>query len=100
QRHGDGALRVGRPLAVALVDVQIIGDDAKLLAGHLENFVVVNRVHHYISATLGVHRKAAICARQVASSNRKLWSAATFRRFGSARVTRAGDRVSRSRTFL
>ena len=31
-----------RPLAIVLVDVQIICDDAKLLAGHLENFVIVN----------------------------------------------------------
>ncbi len=37
----------------SLVDVQIIGDDAKLLASHLENFVVVNRVNRCISATLG-----------------------------------------------
>ena len=44
QRHGDGALGVRRPFAIALVDVQIIGDDAKLLASHLENFVVVDRV--------------------------------------------------------
>ena len=57
QRHGDGALRIRRPFAVVLVDVQIIGDDAKLLASHLENFVVVNRVHRCISATLGVHGK-------------------------------------------
>ncbi len=57
QRHGDGAFGIRRPFAVVLVDVQIIGDDAKLLASHLENFVVVNRVYRCISATLGLHGK-------------------------------------------
>ena len=78
-----GALGVRRPFAIALIDVQVIGDDAKLLASHLENFVVVNRVHRCISATLSVHGKAAICAGQVASSTAKLWSAghvAVFKR--------------------
>ena len=42
ERHCDGALRIRRPLAIALVDVQIVGDDPKLFAGHLENFVIVN----------------------------------------------------------
>src|SRR5207245_8600263 len=45
QRYGDGAFRIRRPLAIVLVDVQIICDDAKLLAGHLENFIIVNRRH-------------------------------------------------------
>ena len=57
QRHGDGALGIRRPFAIALVDVQVIGDDAKLLASHLENFVVVNRVCRCICATLVVHGK-------------------------------------------
>ena len=57
QRHRDRAFGVRRPFPVVLVDVQIIGDDAKLLAGHLENFVVVNRVCRSISATLGLHGK-------------------------------------------
>ena len=57
QRHRNSAFGVRRPFAVVLVDVQIIGDDAKLLAGHLENFVVVNRVCRSISATLGLHGK-------------------------------------------
>ncbi len=42
KRHSDGALRIRRPLAVALIDVQVIGDDAELVARHLENFVVVD----------------------------------------------------------
>src|SRR5215218_3539439 len=71
QRHGDGAFGVRRPFPVVLVDVQIIRDDAKLLAGHLENFVIVNRVNRWISATLGLHGKLLICAAHVASSNRK-----------------------------
>ena len=72
QCHGHRALRIRRPFSVALVDVQIIGDDAKLLASHLENFVVVNGVHRCISATLGFHGKPAICAWRVASSTGKL----------------------------
>jgi len=43
QRHGDGALRISGPFPVVLIDAEIIGDDPKLLASHLENFVVVNR---------------------------------------------------------
>ncbi len=57
ERHRNRTLRIGSPFPVVLVDVQIIGDDAKLLAGHLENFVVVNRVYRCISATLGLHGK-------------------------------------------
>ena len=57
QRHGDGALWIRRPFPVVLVDVQIIGDDAKLLARHLENFVVVNRVCRRVRPTLVVHGK-------------------------------------------
>ena len=75
QRHGDGAFGIRRPFAIALVDVQIIGDDAKLLASHLENFVVVNRVCRCISATLGRPWEAAICAGHVASSTAKLTGA-------------------------
>ena len=48
KRYRNGAFGVRRPFPVVLVDVQIIGDDAKLLAGHLKNFVVVNRVYRYI----------------------------------------------------
>ena len=57
ERHRNRAFGVRRPFTVALVDVQIIGDDAKLLASHLENFIVVNRVHRCVSATLGLHGK-------------------------------------------
>src|SRR5215831_17488636 len=76
ERHGNRALGVRRPFCVVLVNVQVIGDDAKLLASHLKNFVVINRVHRWIRATLSLHGKAAICAGRVASSTAKLWSAA------------------------
>src|SRR4029077_692656 len=75
QRHGDGALWISCPFAVVLIDVQIIGDDTKLLAGHLKNFVVVNRVYRCVSGALGLHWETAICAGHVASSTAKLWSA-------------------------
>ena len=42
QSHGDGALGVRRPFPVVLINVQVIGDDAELVARHFENFVVVN----------------------------------------------------------
>ena len=41
ERDGDGALRVHQPIAIVLIDLQVIGDDLELVAGHLENFVVV-----------------------------------------------------------
>ena len=72
QRDRNRAFGVCGPFAVAFVDVQIIGDDAKLLASHLENLVIVNRVYRWISATPGFHGKAAICAWRVASSTGKL----------------------------
>src|SRR5262249_2328730 len=74
QCHGDRPLWIRGPFTGALVDVQIVGNDAKLLASHLKNFVVINRMHCCISATLGFHRKPAICAGHVASSTPKLWS--------------------------
>jgi hypothetical protein len=42
QRHSDRAFRIRRPLAVARIDVQVIGDDTELVARHFENFVIVN----------------------------------------------------------
>src|SRR5437667_10735912 len=39
----DRALRIHQPVAIVVIDAQIIGDDLKLVAGHLKNFVVVNR---------------------------------------------------------
>ena len=42
QRDGHGALRIHEPIAIVLIDVQVIGDDLELVAGHLEDFVVVN----------------------------------------------------------
>ena len=72
QRDRHRAFGVCGPFAVALVDVQIIGDDAKLLASHLENFVIVDRMHRCLSATRVVHGRIAICAGEVTPSNRKL----------------------------
>src|SRR5438045_8298266 len=43
QRHRDRAFRIHQPNAIVLVDTEIIGNDLKLVAGHFENFVVVNR---------------------------------------------------------
>ena len=78
-----GAFGVRRPFAVALVDVQIIGDDAKLLASHLENFVVVNRVCRCICATLVVHGKLLFA---LSTRRRQLRNFGDIRRSGSARV--------------
>src|SRR5215468_3149350 len=75
ERHRNRPFGIRRPFAIAFVDVQMIGDDAKLLASHLKDFVVVNRVRRCISGTLGVHRKPAICAEHEKSSTEKLWSA-------------------------
>ena len=33
---------IHQPIAIVSVDVQVIGDDLELVAGHLENFVVVD----------------------------------------------------------
>jgi hypothetical protein len=57
QRHGNRAFGVRRPFAIAFIDVQVISDDAKLLASHPENFIIVNRVCRCICATLVVHGK-------------------------------------------
>src|SRR6266566_3567296 len=43
QGDGDGALRIHQPFTIVLVDAEVIGNDLKLVAGHLKNFVVVNR---------------------------------------------------------
>ena len=42
QRDRDGALREHEPIAIVLIDLQVIGDDLELVASHLEYFVVVN----------------------------------------------------------
>ena len=100
QRHGDRAFGVRRPFAIAFIDVQVIGDDAKLLASHPENFVVVNRVCRCICATLGRPWEAAICAGHEASSTAKLWNARHSQVWGAHASTRAGERVSRSRELF
>src|SRR5262249_26490048 len=97
--HSDCAFGVRRPFAVIFVYVQIIGDHSKLLARHLENFVVVNRVHRCGSATLSFHGKVAICAWQVASSTAKLWIAAT-RKVWVAHASRVLASASRNRRVL
>src|SRR5437660_11066477 len=42
KRDGDGTLGIHQSLAIVLVDAEIIGNDLELVAGHFENFVVVN----------------------------------------------------------
>ena len=42
KRHRDGALRIHQPIAIVAIDVQIIGNDRELIAGHLEYVVVIN----------------------------------------------------------
>ncbi len=42
ESHGHRALGVHQPVAIVFVDVQVIGDDLELVAGHCEDFVVVN----------------------------------------------------------
>src|SRR5260370_7406117 len=43
KRDGDGTLGIHQSLAIVPVDAEIIGNDPELVAGHFENFVVVNR---------------------------------------------------------
>ena len=42
QRDGDGAFRVHEAIAMVLIDIQVIGDHPKLIAGHSKHVVVVN----------------------------------------------------------
>src|SRR6266849_7770027 len=67
QGHCHGALGICRPFAIARVDIQVISNDLKLVAGHLENFVVVNR---HGNAPIERKYRLAICARQIEPSNR------------------------------
>ena len=48
---GDGALRIHEAIAIVRVDVQIIGDDRELIAGHLKYVVVIN-IHKSAPRTL------------------------------------------------
>src|SRR5437762_13502499 len=43
QGDREGALRIHQPFTIVLVDAEVIGNDLKLVTGHLKNFVVVNR---------------------------------------------------------
>src|SRR4051812_9898569 len=42
QRDGNGALRIHQPVAIVFIDVEIVGDDLKLITGHSKHVVVVN----------------------------------------------------------
>ncbi len=42
ERHRHRPFRIHQPIAVVLIDVQVIRDDLKLVASHLENFVMVD----------------------------------------------------------
>jgi len=60
---------------MVLVDFEVIGDDAKLLAGHFENVVLIDAqrwTHRFAGAERGAP-KSGICACCLASSNRIRW---------------------------
>jgi len=42
QSDGNGALRIHQAIAIIRVDVEVIGDDLELIAGHFKNVVVVD----------------------------------------------------------
>jgi len=42
ERHRDGTLWIHQPVAVVLVDTQVIGNDLKLVTCHLKHVVVVD----------------------------------------------------------
>src|SRR5207249_4368879 len=48
QGHCDGALRIHQPVAIVLVDAEVIGNDLKLVTCHSKHVVVVNT--HGLSA--------------------------------------------------
>src|SRR5439155_19111958 len=48
QGHCDGALRIHQPVAIVLVDAEVIGNDLKLVTCHSKHVVVVNT--HELSA--------------------------------------------------
>ena len=66
--HGDSALGICRPLPIVLVDVQVIGNDPKLLARHRKNFVVVN-CHRSVISKIRRKRRFSICAELIEPSN-------------------------------
>jgi hypothetical protein len=72
QGHGNGALWIHQPLAIVLIDTQVIGDDLKLITGHLKHVIVVNT--HEINSQAGpVDRQmqVAICVGRIAPSTPK-----------------------------
>src|SRR5437879_1071542 len=63
----NGAFGIRCPFAIVRVDIQVIGNDLELVAGHLENFIVVNR---HGNAPIERKYRLAICARRIEPSNR------------------------------
>src|ERR1700675_1722328 len=74
QRYRDGALRIHEPIAVVLVDVQVISDDLKLGTGHSKNIVIVNT--HVCMP--GLPEEQPISAFQIQPSNAIRWRGARF----------------------
>ena len=67
--HRHGALRIHEPVAIVLVDVQIIGNDLELVAGHSENVVVVNVHERARKVRTPRTSQLLICARSGQPSN-------------------------------
>jgi hypothetical protein len=42
KRDRDRAFGIHEPIAIVAIDVQVIGNDRELIAGHLEDIVVIN----------------------------------------------------------
>jgi len=59
QRHGYGALWIHHALAIVLIDAQIVGDDLKLITGHLKHVIVVDTHENKLA---GWTRLAAECS--------------------------------------
>src|SRR5207245_3709981 len=63
----NGAFGIRCLFAIVRVDIQVIGNDLELVAGHLENFFVVNR---HGNAPIERKYRLAICAQRIEQSNR------------------------------
>ena len=81
---GDGALRIHEPIAIVVIDVQIIGNDRELIAGHLEYVVVIN-IHRSAPRTLDYpggecrwYLGAVLAGRQIESAPDPLVNARGF----------------------
>src|SRR5207302_6486945 len=76
QRDRNRALRIHQPFPIVFVDAEIVRNDLKLVAGHFENFVVVDR--HETRSEFRAPSKAmqvGISAAGIASSNRNITNA-------------------------